>query len=179
MDILTLLRRDHDAFFAAIPVLEALLEPGAFQRATVRSLGHALVLQLQVHARGEERSLYAGLFDLARAPPAVREHLDRKGREGVCEHKCIDDAALRFEALLDDDRSLRADILAELTVLGELLDHHARVEEEGLLFPEVERRFSLEERLAMGAEMEALRLALSVAPERMRHRAILAAGGVR
>jgi hypothetical protein len=175
MDILALLRRDHDAFFAGVLRLEALLEPGAFQRAAVRSLGQSLMLQLQVHARGEERSLYAGLFGLSRAPPAVRDRLDRKGREGVCEHRSIDDSLARFGLLLDDDKSLRADILAELTVVHELLEHHARVEEEGELFPEVEKRFSLEDRLAMGAEMEALRLALSVAPERLRHHAVLAA----
>ncbi len=174
MDILALLRRDHDAFFAAIASIAALLEPGAFQRATVRSKGHALVLQLQIHARSEERSLYAGLFALARAPPNVREHLDRKGREGVCEHQSIDDATLRFERIIDDDKCLRADILAELTVVGELLEHHARVEEEGELFPEVERHFSMEERQGLGAEMESLRLALSVAPERLRLAAVLA-----
>ena len=174
MDILTLLRRDHDDFFDEIAALEARLEPGAFERSTVRSRGHALITRLQIHARGEELSLYAALFGLARAPPDVREHLDRKGREGVCEHKSIDDAAHRLLLLLDDDKALRADILAEATVLRELLEHHARVEEEGELFPEVEARFSLQERQAMGAELESLRLALSSAPERLRQEAVLA-----
>ena len=56
-----------------------------------------------------------------------------------------------LETRLDDDR-----FDAKLSVLKEEVDHHAREEEEDILFPKVRKMFSAEELDALGAEMLAL-----------------------
>ena len=173
MDITTLIVRDHDTAFALIHGMQDALEPQSFLRASVKKLGHALVQELQIHARAEELSLYASLLALKDAPPTVLKHLDHKGREGVFDHKAIDYAGARLVALVEDDSSRREDIVAQLTVLREILEHHAREEEEKDLLPEVKKRFSIEERKAMGAEMESLRVALTQGPKALRAEAVL------
>ena len=80
MDITTLIVRDHDTAFALIHGMQDALEPQSFLRASVKKLGHALVQELQIHARAEELSLYASLLALKDAPPTVLKHLDHKGR---------------------------------------------------------------------------------------------------
>ena len=101
------------------------------------------------------------------------DHLDHKGREGVFEHKAIDDAGDRLIKLVDNDRSERVDIIAQLTVLKEILEHHAREEEEKDLLPEVKRLFAKANREAMGGEMESLRMALTKGPAPLRAEAVL------
>ncbi|HEY1098985.1 MAG TPA: hemerythrin domain-containing protein [Myxococcota bacterium] len=173
MDITTLIVRDHDTVFAMIHALEDALEPKSFLHASAKTQAHAIVEELQIHARAEELSLYAALLDLKDAPPTVLKHLDHQGREGVFEHKAIDDAGARLVALVDDDTSSRVDIIAQLTVLKEILEHHARKEEEQELLPEVKKRFSTAEREALGGEMESLRMALTKGPKQLHAEAVL------
>lgn len=173
MDIIDIIVRDHDAVFALIEAMKETLAPESFRRATVKKQAKAIVTELQIHARAEELSLYASLLALKDAPKSVLKHLDHKGREGVFEHKAIDDAGARLVAIVDDDDAPRVDIIAQLTVLKEILEHHAREEEEKDLLPEVKERFSKEEREAMGGEMESLRMALTKGPAPLRAEAVL------
>ncbi len=175
MDIIDLIVADHDAVFALIHEMEESLEPESFRRVTAKKQGHAIVTELQIHARAEELSLYASLLALKDAPAKVREHLDHKGREGVFEHKAIDDAGARLIKLVDNEASERVDIIAQLTVLKEILEHHARKEEEKDLLPEVKKLFSKTDREAMGGEMESMRMALTKGPEALRAEAVLVA----
>jgi hypothetical protein len=170
MDILTLIRRDHDDFFARVMALEEILDwqRGYLQRPVVTHMVHELVKALQVHARAEELSLYKALLELD------LHQLDEKSREGVAEHSGIDDACKRLVDLCDDFSAGREDILAEVVVLKELLEHHAHHEEEEELFPEIKQRFDSDARKALGAEMESLRLALQKAPEKLREEAVVA-----
>jgi hypothetical protein len=62
------------------------------------------------------------------------------------------------------DETSRVDIVAQLTVLQEILTHHAREEEEKDLLPEVRSLFPRAQRVAMGGEMESLRMALTKGP---------------
>lgn len=171
MDILTLIRRDHDDLFARLMALEEILDwqRGYLQRPVVTRQVQELVKQLQVHARAEELSLYKSLLQLD------LHKLDEKSREGIAEHRSIDDAAGRLLELCDDPYAGREDLLAEVVVLKELLEHHARHEEEEELFPEIKRRFDSDARKALGAEMESLRHALSKAPEQLREEAVVPA----
>lgn len=169
MDILTLIRRDHDDLFARLLALEEILgwQRGYLNRPVVKTQVTHLVKELQVHARAEELSLYKALLQLE------LHKLDEKGREGIAEHSSIDDACARLVDLCDDFSAGREDILAEVVVLRELVDHHARHEEEEELFPEVKARFDAEARKALGAEMESLQMALRKAPEKMREDAVV------
>ena len=173
MDIIDIIVRDHDAVFALIDAMKDTLEPESFRRATARKQAHAIVTELQVHARAEELSLYASLLALKDGPKSVLEHLDHKGREGVFEHKAIDDAGGRLILLVDNESSERVDIIAQLAVLREILEHHAREEEEKDLLPEVKKLFAKADREAMGGEMESLRMALTKGPATLRAEAVL------
>lgn len=174
MDILNLIRRDHDDIFARLMALEEILDwqRGYLQRPLVTRLVGELRKELQVHARAEELSLYKALLELD------LHKLDEKGREGIAEHSSIDDAVARLADLCDDRYAGREDLLAEVVVLKELLEHHARHEEEEELFPEIKRRFDTDARKMLGAEMESVRLALQKAPEKMRENAVVVEGTV-
>jgi len=60
-----------------------------------------------------------------------------------------------LETRLDDDR-----FDAKLSVLKEEVEHHAREEEEDVLFPKVRKMFDKEQLMALGAEMLSLFQAL-------------------
>ena len=173
MDIIDIIVRDHDTVFALIHAMQDTLEPESFRHATAKKQAHAIVTELQIHARAEELSLYASLLALKDAPKRVLEHLDHKGREGVFEHKAIDDAGNRLIKLVDAEGTSRVDLIAQLTVLREILEHHAREEEEKDLLPEVKKLFSKPDREAMGGEMESLRMALTKGPAPLRAEAVL------
>ena len=51
MDIIDIIVRDHDAVFGLIEAMKRTLEPESFRRATAKQQAHAIVTELQIHAR--------------------------------------------------------------------------------------------------------------------------------
>jgi len=142
-DALELLTEQHDKVDALI----AQLEDDELESETKAMVFRELADNLAAHAAMEERLFY----------PAVRAKQTQEILlESTEEHLAIKRVlADLLETRLDDER-----FDAKLAVLKEEVEHHAREEEEDILFPKVRRLFDREELLALGGECLALFQAL-------------------
>jgi len=163
MDILEILRNDHDEIEALIGQLDALLETADV---TASEQAFALTEQLafcvRLHAQVEARSFY----DRCRAASIALEDF---ALEGDKEHEVIEHMLRRLESCHPgSDGRMRA----ALTAIRNLVEHHARNEEEGRAFLLARRVFSSTELVALGqtmlAEKEALRRRMQAALDRLR-----------
>jgi hemerythrin superfamily protein len=138
-DVLKLLTQQHDEVDALITKLEEGDLDGADKLATFQLLAD----NLAAHAGMEEKLFY----------PAVRaKQTEELLLESTEEHLQI--KRVLADMLAIDVESERFD--AKLSVLKEEVEHHAREEEEGELFPKVRKLFSPDELEALGSECLAL-----------------------
>ena len=138
-DALELLTEQHDL----VDELIAQLEDDELAPEKKASVFRELADNLAAHAAMEEKLFY----------PQVRAKQTQEILlESTEEHLAIKRVlADLLETRLDDER-----FDAKLSVLKEEVSHHAREEEEDVLFPKVRAMFTAEELEALGAEMLAL-----------------------
>ena len=138
IDALDLLTEQHDKVAALIEQIEneELIERKQF-------LFDELADNIAAHATIEEKLFY----------PSVRaEQTQEILLESTEEHLAIKRVLADMLATdVDDER-----FDAKLSVLREEVEHHAREEEEQILFPKLRRMMSQEQLTALGAEMLAL-----------------------
>ena len=135
-----LLRADHDRvreLFRKYP------EEGEGEAARKREIVGELVRELTVHTRIEEEIFYPAVLDRREKKP------EKIVRESFEEHKIVETLLEEISGTGPADKQFDA----KVTVLKEIVEHHAK-EEEDELFPEAERLFSSAELDEMGAQME-------------------------
>jgi hemerythrin superfamily protein len=135
-----LLRADHDRvreLFRRYP------EEGEGGAARKREIVGDLIRELTVHTRIEEEIFYPAVLDRREKKP------EKIVRESFEEHKIVETLLEEISGTGPADKQFDA----KVTVLKEMVEHHAR-EEEDELFPEAERLFSSAELDQMGAQME-------------------------
>jgi hemerythrin superfamily protein len=139
LDVLELLKQQHDLVDELIAKLEAGTLDSAGRLATFRQLAD----NLAAHASMEEQLFY---------PSVLAKQTKDQLLESTEEHLAI--KRVLADMLQGDIASDR--FKARLAVLKEEVRHHARQEEEQKLFPKLRELFSAEELDALGAECLAL-----------------------
>ncbi len=139
VDALDLLKDQHDE----VDDLIAVLEDDDLPRETKRLRFRELADKLAAHATMEEQLFY----------PTVRaKQTEEILLESTEEHLAIKRVLVDLmDTDLDDPR-----FDARLSVLKEEINHHAREEEEDVLFPKLRRLMSEEQLVALGSEMLSL-----------------------
>jgi len=154
MDALTLLKADHQKVKKIMGELEKTTERGVKTR---EELFGKLVGELTVHERIEEQIFYPRVRDAAKTKE-VKEIV----AESFEEHHFVNVVIAEIKATPFDSE----DWAAKFSVMKENIEHHAFEEEEGEMFPKVQKLFDKDELEQMGTEMEELKLQLQEqAPE--------------
>jgi hemerythrin superfamily protein len=136
LDVLELLENQHTEVDALIEQLER--GEGDMQAVFVE-----LADKIAAHSTVEERIFY---------PSVISKDTEELLHESVEEH-------LSVKRVLADLLTMELsseEFSAKLSVLKELISHHAHVEEEGKLFPKLRETLDAEERAALGNEVLAL-----------------------
>jgi len=141
MDAIALLKQDHQKVKQLMSDLEKTTERGVKTR---EELFGKLMAELTVHEKIEEEIFY----------PAVKERAETKKVEELIaesyeEHHFVDMIAAEITATPFDAEEWGA----KFKVMMENIEHHAIEEEEGKLFPKVQRAFSKEELQDLGTRM--------------------------
>ena len=141
MDAITLLKQDHQKVKKLMAELEKTTERGVKTR---EELFGKLMAELTVHERIEEEIFY----------PAVKERAETKQvqeliAESYEEHHFVDMIAEEIKETPFEAEEWAA----KFKVMMENIEHHAIEEEEGKLFPKVQRAFSKAELEDLGARM--------------------------
>lgn len=138
MDILTLLKKDHQQVKELFDSIEATGEKAYKKKAAIFEKIDA---GLSLHAEIEETIIY----------PVIEKFKETKSitMESYEEHKLVK----QLLAEINNTQPQNANWQAKLTVLKELVEHHVK-EEENDLFPKVKKVISLDERKLMGEKME-------------------------
>ena len=149
MDAITLLKHEHQSVKKLMQELEKTTERGVKTR---EQLFTKLVRDLKLHEEIEERIFY----------PAVKERADSKKvdeliNESYEEHHFVDVVTEELKGTPYESEQWAA----KFKVMMENVEHHAIEEEEGKLFPKVQRAFSKEELEELGTEMAELRESLA------------------
>lgn len=128
MDIIEVITADHDEAALLIDELEQLAADDSRTSDAMR-IAATLAIGLKTHAKAEERVLYEAMRT---ATPMLAAH----SLEGAYEHQALD-------LMLDKLAVHRPgpELCAILHVLKAQFDHHARVEEEGIMLPAVRVAF--------------------------------------
>ena len=139
MDVLQLLKEDHDKIKKILTHLESTTERGVKTREEFYTKVRA---ELQVHEAIEEEILY----------PALKEHPKAKDLvlEAYEEHNVVDMVMAELDALPYDDETWGA----KLTVMRENIEHHIG-EEESEMFEQCRNVFDRDELAELGDRMEA------------------------
>lgn len=139
MDVLQLLKEDHDKIKKILTHLESTTERGVKTREEFYTKVRA---ELQVHEAIEEEILY----------PALKEHPKAKDLvlEAYEEHNVVDMVIAEIDALPYDDETWGA----KLTVMRENVEHHIG-EEESEMFEQCRNVFDRDELAELGDRMEA------------------------
>jgi hemerythrin superfamily protein len=145
MDVLMVMKKDHDKAFELIEKLEDLTEEPSGESL---ELTRQLVLEVLVHAQSEEKALYQ-MCELSGGA-----QLRNFSLEGRIEHSLVEETLRRLLSLAPGEDG---EFKAALKVAKELLYHHARQEEEKKIFPLVKKYFTSDERHQMGETMLAAR----------------------
>jgi hemerythrin superfamily protein len=143
MDALTMLKQDHQKVKRIFGELEGTEDPR-----TRKALFGELMKELTMHERIEEEIFY----------PAVEERAREKKTEELLVESYVEHAFVNTisQEILKTDYA--ADVwAAKLKVMKENVEHHAFEEEEGKLFPKVEKLFSADELEELGEEMMELK----------------------
>ncbi|MBS1963038.1 MAG: hemerythrin domain-containing protein [Bdellovibrionales bacterium] len=144
-NVLTLIKKDHDAATALFAELRRLIDADTFSEPDVRECFQNLKRALLSHQTAEEEAVYSRL----------RTHGEMKDYafEGETEH----DLAAGLLEKMTYDSPIDERWRAQLAVLKHAVDHH--VEEEELdLFPMMKKAFSPDELVEMGKDLQALKL---------------------
>ena len=141
MDAIALLKQDHQKVKKLMSDLEKTTERGVKTR---EELFGKLMAELTVHEKIEEEIFY----------PAVKERAESKKVEELIaesyeEHHFVDMIAAEIKTTPFDAEEWGA----KFKVMMENVEHHAIEEEEGKLFPKVQRAFSKEELEDLGTRM--------------------------
>jgi hemerythrin-like domain-containing protein len=139
MDVLLLLKEDHDKIKKILTHLESTTDHGVKTREEFYTKVRA---ELQVNEAIEEEILY----------PALKEHPKAKGLvlEAYEEHNVVDMVIAELDALPYDDETWGA----KLTVMRENIEHHIG-EEESEMFEQCRQVFDPGELEELGDRMEA------------------------
>jgi hemerythrin-like domain-containing protein len=139
MDVLQLLKEDHDKIKKILSHLESTTDRGVKTREEFYTKVRA---ELQVHEAIEEEILY----------PALKEHPKAKDLvlEAYEEHNVVDMVIAEIDALPYDDETWGA----KLTVMRENVEHHIG-EEESEMFEQCRNVFDRDELAELGDRMEA------------------------
>ena len=138
MDALDLLTEQHDEVEKLFDKIEATSDPDEKQ-----DLFDELADKIAAHSAIEEKLFY---------PSVKTADTEDMLLESVEEHLAV--KRLLADLLETDVEDEQFD--AKLKVMKESIDHHAREEEEGKLFPKVKRLLGAEDREALGGEMAAM-----------------------
>jgi iron-sulfur cluster repair protein YtfE (RIC family) len=138
LDVLDILRTQHDDVFQLIEDLEA----GKGDRSEIFD---ELADKLAAHTAVEEKIFYPAVLD-----DTTNDML----HEAVEEHLAV--KRLLSDMLGLDPENDKEEFDAKLAVLKEDLEHHAREEEEDKLFPFVRKSKSTDERAALANEVLAM-----------------------
>lgn len=136
MDALTLITAQHDAIDQLITEIEA---ESLIERKQM--LFDELVAQIAAHAVMEEKLFYPVVIAAQTQEMLLSE-----------DHVAIRHALSELAAIDVDEPEFDA----KLAVLTEEIEHHARDEEEEIVFPKLRRLMSQEQLEALGIEMERL-----------------------
>ena len=138
MNILDVIRDDHDEALALVDQLLKRADSDGDPR--VPGLARELAIALRLHARAEEAILY----------PILTKETRGAGLEGYNEHELID---IQCEKVLLLEPGPDGELRAALRVLRELVMHHGKEEEEGILFPKLLKIFERDELEALGTAL--------------------------
>ena len=148
MDALTLLKEDHQKVKKIMGELEKTTERGVKTR---EELFNKLVGELMVHEKIEEQIFYPRVRDAAK----TKEVKDIVA-ESFEEHHFVNVVIGEIKDTPFDAEEWAA----KFSVMKENIEHHAFEEEEGEMFPKVQKLFDKDELEQMGAEMEELKTQL-------------------
>jgi hemerythrin superfamily protein len=145
MDALTLLEQDHAKVMKIMEELEKTTERGVKTR---QELFGTLVSELTVHEQIEEQIFY----------PAVKERATTKKLEDLVtesyeEHHFVD----MVKAEIEQTPFEAEEWAAKFKVMMENIEHHAKEEEEGKMFPKVRKAFTKPELEELGTQMQELK----------------------
>jgi hemerythrin superfamily protein len=145
MDAITLLEQDHDKVMKLMEEIEKTTERGVKTR---EQLFNKLVSELTVHEQIEEQIFY----------PAVKERATTKKLEELVtesyeEHHFVD----VVKAEIEQTPFEAEEWAAKFKVMMENIEHHAKEEEEGKMFPKVRKAFTKAELEELGTQMEELK----------------------
>ena len=140
MDILKLIKKDHDEAFETIEKLEKMTDSPSHN---AEKMTQEFAIAVLLHAKSEEKGLYEMI-------ESEKEDFKDFTLEGFIEHSLVENTLKR---LLSVKPGGNGEFKAALTVTKELLEHHAKEEEEEELFPKIKKNFSAEERDQMGQLM--------------------------
>ncbi|HKY52273.1 MAG TPA: hemerythrin domain-containing protein [Candidatus Limnocylindria bacterium] len=145
MDALTLLKQDHDKVMKILEDLEKTTERGVKTR---EELFTKLVSELTIHEQIEEQIFY----------PAVKERATTKKLEELVaesyeEHHFVDTVKSEIEQTPFESEEWAA----KFKVMKENIEHHAKEEEEGKMFPKVRQAFEKAELEDLGTQMAELK----------------------
>lgn len=145
MDAITLLEQDHVKVMKLMEEIEKTTERGVKTR---EQLFTKLVAELTVHEQIEEQIFY----------PAVKERATTKKLEDLVtesyeEHHFVD----MVKAELEQTPFVAEEWAAKFKVMMENIEHHAKEEEEGKMFPKVRKAFTKAELEDLGTQMEELK----------------------
>ena len=149
IDALELLKSQHDEVEMLIEQIE-----DSDDSEEKEELFRELADKLAAHSTMEEKLFYPAVMSEDTA-----EHLLEATEEHLAAKRVLADM---LEMEIDDDR-----FDAKLSVLKEAVRHHARDEEEGILFPQVRKMFSKDELAGLGNECMAFFEQLLEAEPRM------------
>jgi len=148
MDALTLLKADHQKVKKLMGELEKTTERGVKTR---EELFNKLVGELTVHEKIEEQIFYPRVRDAAK----TKEVKDIVA-ESFEEHHFVNVVIGEIKDTPFDAEEWAA----KFSVMKENIEHHAFEEEEGEMFPKVQKLFDKDELEQMGTEMEELKMQL-------------------
>ncbi len=117
MDILKLIKKDHDEAFAIIEKLGHMTDKPT---SAAEKLTLELVTEVILHAKSEEEGLYDSI-------EGAKEEFKDFVLEGVIEHSLVENTLMR---LLATKPGGNGEFKAALEVTKELPEHHAQEEEE-------------------------------------------------
>ena len=148
MDALELLKADHQKVKTIMGELEKTTERGVKTR---EELFTKLVDELTVHEKIEEQIFYPRVRDAAK----TKEVKDIVA-ESFEEHHFVNVVIGEIKDTPFDAEEWAA----KFSVMKENIEHHAFEEEEGEMFPKVQKLFDKDELEQMGTEMEELKMQL-------------------
>jgi hemerythrin superfamily protein len=143
MDVVDLIKADHNAIAALIDKIKQIAEDPATDAS---ELMEDLYAEIYIHFRAVEKSLY-------RACRRSRKDLRNLALKGRMEHRLIE---LLIKHLLRKQPDSEGRFLASAMVLEELFDHHASQANTEVL-PQVTQAFTAEEREQMSGRMQFLK----------------------